>query len=227
MLSDSPEAIRSRRYRAHKRASSASSVNGHAPAPHAAARQPSSRSLHETVPISGPGPEAFARPPVLPANDNAPGEPFAPPPPAPEAPPPTPDEVKGIALAVAAYFQAGCVALVAKHHEALAQVVDIQGLASKLPVATEFVRGAAERVAIKYGLRLPYQDEIVVAGALGLASFGFFGGKPKASSSSSSSSSRDAVKHAKDANPAQPRDARGEPDRGAATPPTPTGDFEW
>lgn len=138
----------------------------------------SSSAWHDTVPITGPGPEAFAAPPVLPSSSGK-AEPIAPPVGEAPKPPPTPEEVAPMAIAFAMYFEAGILALLATHGDELGKVVSIDLLVTHLPKARDFVRGSAERVAIKYGIRgLPYQDEIICVGAVGVATFGFFG-KPK------------------------------------------------
>lgn len=139
----------------------------------------SSSPLHETSPVTGPGPEAFASPPVFAANENGKPEPFVPLESEAPKPPPTPEEVAPMVAAVVMYFQAGCIALLKTHGDELGKFVSVDQIAGSLPKASEFVRGSTERVAIKYGIRgLPYQDEIIVAGAIGVATFGFVG-KPK------------------------------------------------
>lgn len=158
--------------------------------------------MFETEPFTGPGPEAFARPPVIPASDGGQGKPFAGPETEPPPPPKTPEEVAGVAIGVAMYFEAGMVALLSRHAQDLANVgIDPGALLQKMPAAKEFVRGSTERVAIKYGISLPYQDEIVVAGALGLATFGLFGKKKKpANEEESQSNANERAARAKNAN---------------------------
>lgn len=119
---------------------------------------------------------------------------------------------------VVGYFQIGTMALFAKDPRTQQAFV---GLASSLPefqgpggpakmspdqayaALCGFVGGCAERVALKYNLRLPYMDEIVVAGAIGIASYGLVPKKkPK---------NDNAAAQAKNANPA-PNGASTNPD---------------
>jgi hypothetical protein len=190
MLSDSPEAVRARRYRNNKKlhaeerhASGTSSSTGTQyandgvrpvePGDPKAKASSSSSPLHETQPFTCVGPSAYARPLVL-AGDGGKTEPVITAASEPPRPPPTPAEVAGVALAVAAYFEAGAMMAVGRHAEELSKVIDVRALVARMPAAKEFVRAAAERVAIKYAIRIPYQDEAVVAGALGIASYGIF-----------------------------------------------------
>lgn len=167
-------------------ASSAAAVLDH-PAPvaaPAAASSPSSAPIHTTEPIAAAADE-FAIVPLLAAGDGAPGgegadEPIAPPveEPRAERPPLSEAEAQAFALAVAGYWRLGASALLARHPEARAMLAALpaeMAAAVNGGAVDRFVYGAALRCGQKYRLALPYQDEIVVAGAIGLATFGLFG----------------------------------------------------
>jgi len=208
-LSDTPEAIRQRNYRDRVRnkqtivtpvtpVTPATPITVTPdPAPAAAPTSPAPSSppppppepasssgapWHQSEEFKGPGPDAFASPlRFAPANENAKAEPFAPPaPPAPKPvdPPPTAAEVAPIALAVASYFEAGTVIAVVAYQRELAAVgIEPQALLAQMPTVKEVVRASAERVAIKYRIRAP--DELIVVGALGVASFGMVKGRAR------------------------------------------------
>ena len=230
--SDSPGAIRQKRYRENLKRrqsgvvvpfpSSSSPAGAAATAPTAQG----SATLHETSPVTGEGPERFAGPVVLPpANENGTPEPFAPPQAEAPKPPPTPEEVAPMAAALALYFETGTQLLLARHAEELGRVVSVDALRESMPRAKQFVHGAAERVAIKYGIRgIPYQDEMIVVGAIGVATFGFVG-KPKKPGDKQQAANGNAERvtrpppNARNAN-AQPQPEPGEPVQ------VPHGDFK-
>jgi hypothetical protein len=195
-LSDTPAAIRKRNSRAKLRelAKAAGAVPvTETPAPpvtHVTPVTPppvSAAPWHETKPVTGPGPEAFATPLVFPANENEPDakpEPFATPPPPPEAAPPPPmsaAEAAPFALGVTKFFEAGAaLALIGHAPELAAMGVDVTELLEKhMSTVSAVVYKSAENVAQKYNLRIPYQDEMVVAGAIGVAAFGFTRGRKR------------------------------------------------
>lgn len=94
-----------------------------------------------------------------------------------EPPPPLSDEdVSGVAMAVLGFWKLGLAMLMHKNPD-IANLVSAlpPALRDALPKADALVYGSAVRVAKKRGLRVPYQDELVVAGALGIAAFGVFG----------------------------------------------------
>lgn len=197
-LSDSPAAVRKRRQRERQRETVTSGgppVTPDVPvtppvtqpvAPPVTLPAPAAVPWHETEPFNGPGPMAFARPLVLPANDNAPDakpEPFAEPPPPPPAAPPsplTPAQVAPFARGVTKFFMAGAtMAMVGYQVELAAMGIDVAETLGYLPIVKQVVFEAAQNVAIKYRIRIPYQDEAIVVGAMGVAAFGFTKGRKR------------------------------------------------
>lgn len=173
-----PEAVRKRAYR--QRVHTAAGA-GQGPGPSSsgpsALNAPAAAvaALCETRPVTASGPESFASVPLV---DDS--EPMVPPDAEPAPAPASAEDVALVANGVAFYFQLGTQALIAKHPELLTLVPGGAEAAEKyFPAAVLFVRGAAEREAIRMGIRLPYQDLVVVAGALGVATFGLFGPAPK------------------------------------------------
>jgi hypothetical protein len=161
--------------------------------------------MHETQPVSGPGPDAYAAPPLLPpASEGGEPKPFlsgdAQPVDAegkPIAAPSTitPEEAKAFAMLVVQYFQFGSQALLTKNPEFAQSLVGMSGseqaFQQHFRIALSVIAGASERVAMKYNLRIPYMDEAIVLTAIGVASYGL-AGKPM--------KERDRVKNAKNAN---------------------------
>ena len=144
--------------------------------------------LHATTPNAVGSPEQFSE--VLSLADegasSARDEPFVPPPPAEPKPEPTAADVEMIAFAVVAYWRLGSALLLLKNPSlvALASALPPElGAAVSSGKIDGFIHAATTRVARKLGLRVPYGDEIVVAGALGLATFGLVS---KSSSTSTS-----------------------------------------
>lgn len=155
----------------------------------------SSAALRETEVVRGPGAEAFARPTVLGADDEGQGGTTlvdAPPPPPPPAT--SPEEAALIAKAVGVYVGFGW-GLLAKQHEdkigPLAETVaatiararpELAPQLAKLSPREKFsmglgalvgiVEGSAARLALKYNVRIPYQDELIVGTGIGTATLG-------------------------------------------------------
>lgn len=149
----------------------------------------------ETAPVDGPGADAFAPEPA-PVVDGAPPpspEPplVAPPSPPPPPPEPTPEprrvvtdaEVMPLALVIGAFFQGGANALLRKRPDVRTSIAE--ALASSLapgspvdpllyvPAVGGFVSQSVVEVCKRWGIRLPYMHEIIVAGAIGVGTFGF------------------------------------------------------
>ncbi len=210
-LSQHPDAVRQRNHRARKVAGivAAAAAVAPTPAPAVPVTRPSSSSLplHMTQPASGPGPSAFAAPPLLPpTTEGGEGRPFvaAAPPPPEEKPKTSPEEAKAMAKLVGQYFQAGFGMLLVNNPD-VAQLLHGAGALQHFPAVVAFVEGSAERCALKHNLRIPYMDELVVVGALGVATAGF-AMKPKPG----------AAARAKNANPKQqPPSAPSEPESAA------------
>lgn len=183
--SDPTGAARAKRYRANKRLLASGPVTDHpAPVtlPPPALPEPApapSSPLHGTKPVAVSSADGFAVVPVFDAGDGQEGEPFAPPPPEPpkeEKPPLTDDEVAGVALGILGYWKWGVAALVQKNPDLLGLLQQLPPeMQAAMPKVDAFVYSSAVRVCQKYRLRVPYQDELVVAAAIGLASFGLFG----------------------------------------------------
>lgn len=139
---------------------------------------------HETKPVTGPGPEAFTTPLVFPANDNEPDakpEPFATPtpPPAEIAPPPvTATDVAPVVELTMQFIKAGTAIAFLAYAPELAPL-GIDGNQPMHPKIEEVVQKSVEAVCIKYNIRVPYQDELVVATAVGVAAFGFTRGRKR------------------------------------------------
>ena len=140
----------------------------------------------EVPPVDGAGPAATDHPaPVLLASTPEP-EPAPPPP----KPPTTAEEVSSIALGLTMFFTTGVMSMFAKNpglHAGIAQL--FSGLAPPgkssdpleyLPTVTAFVHGATTRVCMKYAIKIPYQDELIVCAAIGVGAFGHFGTLPGA-----------------------------------------------
>ncbi len=204
--------------------------------------------FHSTKTINIGGPDRFAAVPVLPPSSDGAARPIIPPSEEPAAPsdtstsasaganptPPTPvstitpAEAKLFAKALGQYFEFGTAMLLAKRPEFADGLVVIAGgnvdeFRKNFGIAKILVEGCGERLAIKYNLRIPYMDEAVVIGAIGIASFGL--------ASKPSKAGAEQIKHAqeqqradaaKDANPPPP-DVGPPPPPGAngksATPP--------
>jgi hypothetical protein len=143
--------------------------------------------VSETVPVEGPGADAFLMEPAAVEGEPAP-EPAAesvplvepapvPPPPAPPAPVPADEKtVKAIGAFVGGFFSSGVIAL---FETSPGFVRFVSGMAGSpdaafayLPMAVGLVSSSAEELARLYRLRLPYQDHLVVALALGVGGYG-------------------------------------------------------
>lgn len=164
---------------------------------------PPQATLHETAPVTGPGADAFAAPPFVPSSkEGETGAPFVPPTPEPQAaprPPATAKDVAVIATAVAWYFELGSMAMFMRHPQLFELVPGGRdSVGTHFPTVKAFVRESAESLAMKWNIAFKYQDELVVAGALGLATFGLFGDTGK----NDNTVTRDPPpRHARDANP--------------------------
>ncbi len=152
--------------------------------------------LHETVPVTGPGASSFPMSEAAPESASAVDAPpvAVPEPPLVErAPEPAPEVVPDpVAVAAAAagrrtagaaakgvgvFFAAGVVALL-ESSPAVVSYLSAQGVTPPqaleyLRESTEFVEAAARAVFEKHNLSFRYQDEAVLAGALGVGAFGF------------------------------------------------------
>jgi len=145
--------------------------------------------LHTTKRIaSGGSPMRFAGPATLPSsNDDVPPASIVPPEPEPQAPPPPPrptttiEEAKLFGKALVGYFKFGTGMLLAKNPDAMAALSQLaahdpewgKALSPEgLSTIYAFIAGCGERCAIRYNLRIPYMDEVVVVGAIGIATFG-------------------------------------------------------
>jgi hypothetical protein len=145
--------------------------------------------LHATKKIaSGGSPMRFAGPATLPSSsEDVPPASIVPPEPEPQAAPPPPrptttiEEAKLFGKAVVGYFKFGTGMLLAKNPDAMAALSQLaahdpewgKALSPEgLSTIYAFIGGCAERCAIRYNLRIPYMDEVVVVGAIGIATFG-------------------------------------------------------
>lgn len=142
--------------------------------------------LHDTTPIGG---ASFLAPAFAlldgsgmtdAASDDAPAEPVVPPVPEPPPPPPpttSPDEAAMIAKLMSGYLQLGLAQIAAKRPELVAQLAQFAppGMEPRaiLGAMCGFYEQAAHNLALKYNIRIPYQDEFVVAVGLGIATWGF------------------------------------------------------
>lgn len=218
-LSESPEAIRQRRFRENRR-------NGHGSGAANANAAPSSSPSHETSPIDGDGPEQFSGSPFLDEDADNP-RPFVPPEPIPEPvaqPGPTlvtPEEAAMIGKAVAAYFEFGSGMLLVKQPEFASGLLQIAGAGDldtfrkNFAIAKVFVGKMATEVALKYNLRIPYGPEIVTLGAIGIATFGLAGKPtPAGAKQMADLEQQQRAANAKDANPKP-----GDPPTTPTTPP--------
>ena len=159
---------------------------------------PGSIPLHTTKTVNVGGADRFAAVPTLLSSEGSP-LPIVPPskpdesasatdpPPAQGAQPGatiTPEEAKLFGAALRQYFEFGTSLLLAKHPEMAGGLVAISGkpedFARNFAIAGALVAGAGERIAIKYNLRIPYMDEAIVIGAIGVATFGIAGKPSKA-----------------------------------------------
>ena len=163
-----------------------------------AAPSPPRVTLRETKPFTGPGADAFASIPIVPDANGEGSRPFVPPPAEEPKPPPSAADVALIVGAVTWYFELGTQAMFMRNPQ-LFELFPQQLVGHHFPAIKELVRGATERVAIKYSVRVPYGDELVVAGAVGLATFGFVGG-PKNENKPPVTRDDPRVRHAKNAN---------------------------
>lgn len=192
-VSNSPGAIRQRRLRDKRRAAKDSGGSDSKPAPPVGGTVPTGGvPFHRTTPIANASPDRYASPPVMPPSspdaEPSPVVPPAPPPPEgappPAAPGPTPitqAEAKFFAKCVVGYFKLGTGLLIAKREDVQ---VFLQGLAQDPEVAKAlspegqasilgFISECAERTAVRWNLRIPYMDEVVCVGAIGIATLGF------------------------------------------------------
>lgn len=134
--------------------------------------------LFETKQVTGPGADAFAAPPLVDVTPDGKGTPLVSPAAPAPAPSTTPEEAQMIGKAVAAYVGLGWSRLAERHSAELAALAPPEQHGAMLGAGVAFVEQSATRLALKYNIRIPYQDEIVVAGAVGTATYGLFG-KPK------------------------------------------------
>lgn len=178
----------------------ASATNSIPVTDHAVPALPDVAPLHDTTPSAVGAPGMFETVLSLSSGDDASGdvtpdaneaEPFVPPVEEPKEtkPPLAESDVALVAMAILGYWKLGSATLLVKFPE-------IGALASGLPPPIQaamasdkidgFIYQAAIRCAIKYRVRVPYQDELVVVGALGVASFGLFGKRPVAANEATS-----------------------------------------
>lgn len=179
------------------------------------------------VPLVPPSvPDADPSDPSSQSDDVAPAASSATPP----GPPPgviTPEEAKLFGKALRSYFEFGTGMLLAKHPEFAGGLVQISGTVDEFrknfAIAAVLVEGCGERVATKYNLRIPYLDEAVVVGAIGIATFGL-AGKPSKAGEAAIKQAQEAqrAQQARDANPsAQPPSREPEHVNGKSTQPPP------
>ena len=208
-----PDAVRQRRKRendqlAQKAAELAARITGaSSPAPANANDLP----LHETSPVTEPAPEAFEMVPVLAVAGGEP-KPIVPEQPtgstsdgaaqANTKPPITAEEAKMFGQLVKGYFDFGSRQLFVKHPEFIEGLVQMSGTPDNFnrnyAIAGALVAQCAERVALKYNLRIPYVDEAVVITAIGVATFGLAGKPSKRGQAAIDEQGR--AKNAKDGN---------------------------
>lgn len=184
-LSNSPEAIRQRRFREKLRIVPPE-VTPVTPEPGAAV-------LHETSPVTGDK-AAWMSTPELVSVEGGESKPIASEVAAAVVPRVTsPAEAAMMAKAIALYVGAGWGVLVADNRETLEPLVsglmqDLPGMEGMTPdqrlsfavgALVGVVQDSAAALCIKYNVRVPYQDEAVVAVAVGTATFGLFGKKKK------------------------------------------------
>ena len=182
-----PNAVRQRRFREKRRTPAAGVSTTSAPAPAVTPPAPaSSAPLRETEVVTGPGADAFAALPVLGDGDAA--TPLVE-----EAPQPkqqtTPEQAVLIAKLVGGYVGFGWSLLLKDHQDKAAAFVDVvlraKGqleLIEKLSVEQKFVYGlstmigvveeSATNLAVQLNIRLPYQDYVIVGGAMATATMG-------------------------------------------------------
>lgn len=166
--------------------------------------------VHETKPVTGPGADAFAAPLQFASDDGAEPRPYVTP--APEVPSSgaaavdpgpritTPEEAAAIGAMVGGFVKFGTALALQKHPEQA--VVLFQLIAAPaaqlgktvtpdqaLNAYAAWVAAAATRVTLKHNWSIPYLDECVVAGAVGVAAYGIVPAK------------KGGVKNAKNANP--------------------------
>ena len=171
--------------------------------------------LHETKPIAGNGPDAYTGPAELPPRSEG-GHPTPLVPetqqtigpdgePVPNAKAPiTPEEAKTFALLVVQYFQFGSSQLFLKHPEFVEGMIAMAGspdaFNQQFAFFSSFVGQSAEHCAMKYNLRIPYLQEAVVVGAIGIATFGL-AGKPSERGKQNLAAMARGPANAKNANP--------------------------
>lgn len=133
-----------------------------------------------------------------------------PPPAAEPKPPPNPADVALLVNGVVWFFELGTQAMFMRNPE-LFELFPRELVGHHFPGVKEFVRGATERVAIKYSMRVPYGDEIVVVSALGFAAYGLAGGGRNDNKPKVTPPSDPRVRNAKNANTPPPAPEKREP----------------
>lgn len=152
---------------------------GPAPSPASDVTRSSSSSarLLETEVVTGPGADAFAGATVLGADESGVGgTPLITP--EPPAPPPvtSPEEAAMIGKAVATFCRFGWGELATRHQRDLSLVVpDPRMQAAVFEGGLAMVEQSATNLAIKYNVRIPWGDELVVGLGVGTAAFGIVG----------------------------------------------------
>lgn len=219
----SREAVKKRKQRAARKAKLAAPAAPPAPielAPDAPTDSSAAIPVHATVPVTADdSPDKFTHvPDPAPVADGAaPDDPTAPESsdvPRTDVPKPdtTPGEAALFGKLVVGYFQIGTASLFKKDPRTqqafiglAASLPEFQGPSGPVKLSPDqayaalcgFIGGAAERVALKYNLRIPYVDELTVAGAIGIATYGLIPKKkPKGTTDTT------AAAQAKNANPA-------------------------
>lgn len=168
--------------------------------------------------------------PAAEPSDATPSEPGSTQPAAATLPPPgplpgviTPEEAKLFGRALRQYFEVGCSLMLGKRPELAVGLIQITGspqdFQKNFAIAGVLVESCGERTALKYNLRIPYMDEAVVIGAIGIATFGI-AIKPSKAAQEAMKKQQDAQRAgvARNANPAQPSTApAAQPTDAAAT----------
>lgn len=199
ILSQQPSAVRKREYR--ERLKSRRTPPAGVPIVPPVSVPPASTTF-ETVPLTGPGPDAFASLPFVPSSSSAgpdaaaadAGTPIVDTPPAASSPV-TEAEAQGVAMAVVTFFQLGCAQLLAKRPTLHAMASRAAPPEKLLADASALVYASSTRLAMKYNVRAA--DEAVVGIALGVATLGFVA-KPEKRPANENAA---AAAAAKDANP--------------------------
>lgn len=145
--------------------------------------------LHETQPVDVSG-EVFTAPAMVlldgsgtthEATSDAPAEPVVAPKPEPPPPPPpttSPKEAAMLARMLTGFVKIGVATIIAKRPELLGVLAGFAPPGMKIDDGIDWALGlykeAATNLALKYNVRIPYQDEGVVAIGLGVAVWGMF-----------------------------------------------------